>query len=54
MLSFNAILMALAASCTTLLVRFSWREQRWAPWLMLAAVVALLSLMSYSIVKLLS
>lgn len=54
MLSFNAILMALAASCTTLLVGFSWREQRWAPWLMLVAVVALLSLMSHSIVKLLS
>lgn len=54
MLSFNETLMLLAASCTALLVGFSWREQRWGPWVMLVAVVALLSLMSYSIVNLLS
>ena len=53
-LSFNMTLVLLAISCTTLLVGFSWREQRWGPWVMLVAVVGLLSLMSYSIVNLLS
>nr|WP_186827445.1 hypothetical protein [Comamonas testosteroni] len=54
MLSFNMTLVLLAISCTTLLVGFSAREQRWGPWVMLVAVVALLSLMSYSIINLLS
>ncbi|MDL5036490.1 hypothetical protein [Comamonas resistens] len=53
MLSFNTTLVLLAASCTTLLVGFSARERRWGPWVMLVAVVVLLSLMSYSIINLL-
>mgnify|MGYP003451637026 CR=1 FL=1 len=53
-MSFNATLLLLGVSCVLLMVGFSYREQRWAPWLMLVAVVSLLSLMSYSIVNLLS
>lgn len=53
MLTFNTTLILLAISCTTLLVGFSWREERWGPWVMLVAVIVLLSLMSYSILNLL-
>jgi uncharacterized membrane protein len=54
LLSFNTTLGLLAACCVGLLVGFSWRERRWAPWLMLAAAVCLLALMAYSIIGLLS
>lgn len=54
MLSFNTTLMLLGLCCVVLLGGFSWREQRWGPWVMLVAVVGLLSLMSYTIVHLLS
>ena len=54
MLSFNTTMILLGISCVTLLVGFSWREKRWGPWVMLVAVVGLLSLMSYSIINLLS
>ena len=53
LLTFNTILMLLGACCVGLLVGFSWREQRWGPWVMLVAVIVLLSLMSYSILNLL-
>lgn len=54
MLSFDSTLMLLAACCAALLVGFSWRERRWGPWLMLAAITSLLLLMAYSIINLLS
>ena len=53
-MSFNTTLMLLGLCCVLLLVGFSWREQRWGPWLMLVSVVSLLSLMSYTILELLS
>ena len=52
MLSLNQTLSALGVCCVSLLVGFSWRAKRWAPWLMLVAVVCLLMLMSYSILNL--
>ncbi|EFI59085.1 hypothetical protein EIC84_10325 [Comamonas sp. A23] len=53
LLTFNTILVLLGACCVGLLVGFSWREQRWGPWVMLVFVVSLLSLMSYAILNLL-
>lgn len=53
LLSLNQTLSALTVCCVTLLVGFSWRSRRWAPWLMLVSVVCLLGLMSYSIINLL-
>lgn len=52
-MSFNTTLTLLGICCALLLVGFSWRDQRWAPWLMLVSVVSLLSLMSYTILELL-
>ena len=52
-LSLNQTLSALGVCCVSLLVGFSWRAKRWAPWLMLVSVVGLLGLMSYSIINLL-
>ncbi|CUA91478.1 hypothetical protein Ga0061062_102220 [Comamonas thiooxydans] len=53
LLTFNTILVLLGVCCVGLLVGFSWREQRWGPWVMLVFVVSLLSLMSYAILNLL-
>ena len=53
MLSLNQTLSALGVCCVSLLVGFSWRAKRWAPWLMLVSVVGLLGLMGYSIINLL-
>ncbi|MBB6577176.1 hypothetical protein [Comamonas odontotermitis] len=52
MLTFQQTMVALFVCCVALLVGFSWRSRRWAPWLMLVAVVCLLMLMSYSILNL--
>lgn len=52
-LTMNQILGLLGLCFVTLMLGFSWRAKRWAPWLMLASVVGLLGLMSYSIVQLL-
>ena len=52
MLTFQQTMVALFVCCVALLVGFSWRSRRWAPWLMLVAVVGLLMLMSYSILNL--
>jgi len=51
-LTFQQTMVALFVCCVALLVGFSWRSRRWAPWLMLVAVVCLLMLMSYSILNL--
>ncbi|MEG0921169.1 MAG: hypothetical protein RSD57_11315 [Comamonas sp.] len=53
MLTLNQTLLLLGLCCITLLVGFSWRAQRWAPWLMLVSVTGILGLMSYSIINLL-
>ena len=53
MLTLDQTLLLLGLCCVTLLIGFSWRARRWAPWLMLVSVVGLLGLMSYSIVTLL-
>ena len=53
LLTINQTLLLLGLCCVTLLIGFSWRSRRWAPWLMLVSVVGLLGLMSYSIVTLL-
>ena len=53
LLSLNQTLSLLTICCVALLVGFSWRSRRWAPWLMLVSVVCLLALMSYSIINLL-
>ena len=52
-LSLNGSLMLLGLCCVALLVGFSYRTRRWAPWLMLVAIVGVLALMGYSIVALL-
>ena len=52
-LTFNTTMVLLAACCVLLMVGFSYRDQRWGPWVMLVAVVCLLSLMGYSILNLL-
>lgn len=53
-MSFNMTLTLLGLCCVSLLVGFSWRDQRWGPWVMLVSVVSLLSLMSYAILNLLT
>ncbi|WP_370679788.1 hypothetical protein [Comamonas sp. GB3 AK4-5] len=52
-LNYHPVLWALAPSCLLLLVGFSYRDRRWGPWAMLVAVVALLALMSGTIISLL-
>ena len=52
-LTFESTMVLLGVCCVVLLVGFSYREQRWGPWVMLVAVVSLLALMAYSIVALL-
>lgn len=52
-LTFNNTLLLLGACCVLLMVGFSYRDQRWGPWVMLVAVVSLLLLMGYSILNLL-
>ncbi len=53
LLTLENTLLLLGLCCVCLLVGFSWRSRRWAPWLMLVSVVGLLGLMSYSIINLL-
>ena len=53
LLDFHTTLVLLGVCCVVLMVGFSYREQRWAPWTMLVAVIGLLALMTYSILNLL-
>lgn len=52
-LNYHPVLWVLLPCCVLLLVGFSYRDRRWGPWTMLVAVVALLVLMSGTIISLL-
>ena len=52
-MSFQVTLMLLGLCCVGLLVGFSYRAQRWSPWLMLMSICGVLALMAYSILELL-
>ena len=48
-LDFHTTLVLLGLCCLMLMVGFAYRDQNWAPWLMLVAVITLLGLMSWCI-----
>ena len=52
-MSFQVTLMLLGLCCVGLLVGFSYRAQRWSPWLMLMSICGVLALMPYGILELL-
>ena len=51
MLNYHPTLLVLGVLCVALMVGFSYREQRWGPWLMLVSIVTLLALIAWSIIN---